>query len=216
MWKAVKRSWTAAAEPAEAEKPAEEPCGTKLGFEDRGDAFQLGSCEGRRQDQTPLGLNERVHFHVGQPDKSGRDLLSRHRNAESAQQLSLYTGHEHSLSTKTPVAVEDHRRRPLTAHYGFLLGALAPRSAVARRERIGVPSAHDRSSTQLSRRIGHATLARWLWLMDWSTSLTHKAANSRPIRWNHFAAGRISPMRRGVVDGPVGGCTIRPSNWRCG
>src|SRR5205823_11749441 len=31
--------------------------------------------------------------------------------------------------------------------------------------------------------------------MGWSTSLTHKAANSRPIRWNHFAAGRISPMR---------------------
>jgi hypothetical protein len=27
MWKAVKRSWTAVAEPAEAENPAEEPCG---------------------------------------------------------------------------------------------------------------------------------------------------------------------------------------------
>jgi hypothetical protein len=27
MWKAVKQSWTAAAGPAEAEKPAEEACG---------------------------------------------------------------------------------------------------------------------------------------------------------------------------------------------
>src|SRR6266498_3369805 len=35
-----------------------------------------------------------------------------------------------------------------------------------------------------------------------SISLTHKAANSRPIRWNHFAAGRIRRCAQAVVDGP--------------